>query len=127
MQRGHSGPFAQARLGTDPEFRYEVEAARDWGVPHSVLMGRVPKEGEPLFTAQDHALAVALRRLEAFTCECGQPREESMKPENQYAYTATAYRCHSCATRHRAAQDWDGDQAGLLFAIEKKEEGNGRT
>ena len=124
MQRGGRPPFAEARLTHDPQLRLEVEAARSWGVPHSILTGRTVREGQPLWTAQDTALAVALTAVEAATCSCGHDRRESMAPANEYAYTAEAVRCHACATRDRAADNYakaDGSMAGLAFRVVKKE------
>ncbi len=109
----------------DPGLRLEVEAARSWGVPHSILTGRTPREGQPLWTSQDTALAVALTALEAVTCSCGHDRRESMSVENEYAYVADAVRCHACAARDRAAEAFakqDGATAGLAFRVRRKDE-----
>ena len=100
-----------------------MEAARSWGVPHSVLTGRVVADGQPLWTAQDTALAVALTAVEAATCQCGHDRRESMDPKNEYQYTAEAVRCHACAARDRAAESYakqDGLMAGLAFDVKHK-------
>ena len=107
----------------DPALRLEVEAARSWGVPHSILTGRVPGAGQPLWTAQDTALAVGLTALEAVTCSCGHDRRESMAPENEYGYVAEAVRCHACAARDRTAEAYakqDGSTAGLMFTVRQK-------
>lgn len=105
-----------------------MEAARSWGVPHSILTGRAVREGQPLWTAQDTALAVALTAIEAATCACGHDRRESMSPDNEYGYVAEAVRCHACAARDRAAENYakaDGQMAGLAFRVNKKEAAGG--
>jgi hypothetical protein len=102
-----------------------VEAARAWGVSHSVLMGREVAPGGAAFLPQDTALAVALTQLEHDTCEgCGQPRSESMQSDNEFRYSAEPIRCHGCATKARAADAYDsagGDRDGIAFAVLKKE------
>lgn len=81
-----------------------MEAARAWGVPPSVLKGRVVAPGTSLWTPNDTALAVALQRLESLQCGgCGQDRRVSMDPASEFQYQAEAMRCHACAARERAA------------------------
>lgn len=73
----------------------------------------------------DTAYAVALQMIESRTCGCGQDRMESLDSANEFAYKAEAFRCHACATRARAAEkfaDNGGDQAGLLFAVTRKDD-----
>lgn len=94
-------------------------------MPHSILTGRTPQQGQPLWTANDTALAVALTALEAVTCSCGHDRRESMAQESEYAYVAEAVRCHACATRDRMAEAYakqDGSTHGLAFHVRKKNE-----
>lgn len=102
-----------------------MEAARAWGVSHSVLMGREVAPGGAAFLPQDTALAVALMQLEQDTCEgCGQPRSESMQAGNEFAYQAQPIRCHGCATKARSAEAYEaagGDRDGLAFVVLKKE------
>ena len=102
-----------------------MEAARSWGVPHSILTGRAPVPGQPLWTAQDTSLAVALTAIEAATCSCGHDRRESMAVENEYAYIAEAVRCHACAAKDRTAEAYakqDGTStAGLMFTVKRKD------
>ncbi len=88
-------------------------------------MGRAVRDGQPLWTGQDTALAVALTTIEAATCTCGHDRRESMDSANEYAYRAEAVRCHACAARDRAAEAYakqDGSMAGLAFAVKRKDE-----
>lgn len=93
-------------------------------MPHSILTGRTPRDGQPLWTANDTALAVALTALEAVTCACGHDRRESMDPANEYGYVADAVRCHACAARDRAAESYakqDGSTAGLMFTVRRRD------
>lgn len=102
----------------------EVEAARAWGVPHSILTGRVRRPGDSEWLALDTAYAVALTALESMQCSgCGTDRRESMDPANEGRYTATAVRCHACASRDRVAEDQaeHGDPHGLMFTVTRKE------
>ena len=90
------------------------------------MTGRVVRDGQSLWTANDTALAVALTAVEAVTCSCGHDRRESMSPEMEYQYVAEAVRCHACATRDRAAEAYakqDGSMAGLAFAVKRKAAG----
>lgn len=89
-----------------------------------MLRGRVVAAGQPLWTAQDAAYAVALTSIEAAACSCGHDRRESMAAGNEYAYQADAVRCHACAARERAAEAYakqGGSMAGLSFAVTRKE------
>ncbi len=93
-------------------------------MPHSILTGRSPVPGRPLWTANDTALAVALTALEAVTCDCGHDRRESMDAANEYRYVADAVRCHACAARDRAAEAYakqDGSTAGLMFTVKRRD------
>jgi len=108
--------------------RLEVEAARAWGVPHSVITGRVVSDGEPQWQPLDTAYAVALTALEQVTCNgCGQDRRESLDPGSEFAYRAEAVRCFACATRERAAEKFKDDEsaAGLLFTVTRKDDKKG--
>ena len=103
--------------------RREVEAARAWGVPRSIFLGRVPAPDEPLWSDEDREWALALLDVEADTCGgCGQPLSESYLPENEYAYTVTPSRCHACAAMSRTSRqflDGAGTNAadGLRFHV----------
>jgi len=118
--------LSEARLTANPVLRVEVETARAWGVPHSVLKGRVVAEGQPLFTADDSSLAIALQALEARTCACGHDRVDTTAADAEFAFAAEAIRCHACAARERAASafvDSGGSTAGLLWAVNRKSSG----
>lgn len=99
-----------------------MEAARSWGVSHSVLTGH-SKPGEA-WTRLDTAYAVSLTLLDKLTCSgCGHDRRESMNPDNEFRYEVDAVRCHSCATRdrHIAALPEEASRAGLTFPTHLKE------
>lgn len=102
-----------------------MEAARSWGVPHSVFTGRVVRAGESGWTAADTALAVALQTLESVTCSgCGVDRRESMEAESEFEWVAESVRCHSCATRDRAADSYaksGGSMSGLNWIVNRRE------
>lgn len=102
-----------------------MEAARAWGVPRSVFLGRPqPGPGEPLWLAEDRWWALALLEAEAGTCrDCGMPTAESTDPANEYGYTAEPFLCHGCvavALRVRALQDGDARTDGLQVHVHKK-------
>lgn len=109
-------------------YRREMEAARAWGVPRSILLGRsVPGPGEPLWLAEDRWWALALLEAEAGTCrDCGQPTAESMCVDNEFAYDATPTRCHGCAAaarRLRAVQDGSTQPIdGLQVSVFRRQE-----
>lgn len=83
--------------------RREQQAAREHGIPRSIFLGRpLPGPGEPLWLDEDRDWALALQELEADTCSgCGQSRSESTLGQNEYGYTVTPERCHSCAAIRR--------------------------
>jgi hypothetical protein len=104
--------------------RAEVEAARAWGVPRSVFLGRPwPAPGESLWLDEDREWALALLDLEADTCPgCGQPHHEASDPANEGRYTASPHRCHACATVTKAVRAWresGGSSDGLTFYVTK--------
>lgn len=79
-----------------------------------MFLGRVPVPGEALWTAEDRAWAIALLEHEADACSgCGQPRSESMDPENEFRYEPTVLRCHACKTVAREADSLSESKANL--------------
>lgn len=124
LHRCGAAPFAEARLIHEPEIRLQVEAAKAWGVPPSVLAGRVVRPGEPEWTGLDSAYAEALTLIESLTCDgCGQDRRDSMSQENEFAYVVEAVRCHACAARdrHIARMNKEASTAGLSFVSKLRE------
>ena len=101
-----------------------MEAARSWGVPHSVFTGRVVRSGDPQWTAADTALGVALQVLESVSCSgCGVDRRESMDAESEFEWRAESVRCHGCAARDRAAESYaksGGSPSGLNWVVKRK-------
>lgn len=93
-----------------------------------MLAGRIVHPGDPLWTQDDTDLAVALTDLESGRCSgCGHPRTETMSPESEFGWRAEALRCHSCATRERAARaaaandTWD--ESGVSWITTRKDDG----
>jgi hypothetical protein len=73
-------------------------------------------------------LAIALTELDSERCSgCGQSRLESMDKDSEFLWRAEPIRCHSCATRERAAranngsEGWDG--AGVTWLTRRKSDG----
>ena len=81
-------------------------------------MGRAVAPGEPLWTEEDRAYALALAVYEADQCSgCGRPRSETTDPEMDGMYRATAMRCHGCAAVAKASKNNDYEPEGLYFAV----------
>jgi hypothetical protein len=104
--------------------RAEVEAARAWGVPRSIFLGRPwPVPGEPLWLDEDREWALALQADEALTCHgCGQPRDEASDPVNEFHYTAEPHRCHACSAISKSTRAWSSDGGsmdGVTFYVMK--------
>lgn len=106
-------------------FRREMEAARAWGVPRSVFLGRVVGSGEPLWLPEDRWWALALLEVECGQCrDCGQPLDESTHADSEFAYDASVSRCHGCSAASRrvhALQDGGTAQEGLQVRVFRKE------
>lgn len=87
-------------------------------------MGRIVREGEPLWLPEDRAWAFALLHVEADACpECHQPWGEATDRENEFGYTAELIRCHACAASARAVkayQDKGGTPEGLHVHLERR-------
>jgi len=64
-----------------------------------VFLGRVVAEGEPVWTDEDRAYAIALHRVEADVHhDCGRPWSEAMDPANAENYTVDVLgQCPACA------------------------------
>ncbi|MEV8046379.1 hypothetical protein AB0P02_21400 [Streptomyces griseoluteus] len=86
-------------------------------------MGRVVREGEPLWLDEDRAWALALLDIEADCCpECKQPWGEVTDPKSEEAYRAELIRCHACTTSARtvrAYQDKGGQTEGLHVHLDR--------
>lgn len=79
-----------------------------------MFLGRVVADGEPLWTDEDRAWALALLAEEAGNCGgCGQPVSESMDPVNEFAYRVERLRCHACTAVGRVRELDRDEPAGL--------------
>jgi hypothetical protein len=78
-------------------------------VPRSVLLGRVPADGEPHWLPADVEGLLALQSDEDSRCHgCGQILAQSMDDDLSELWDTTAPTCHACAAmdrRKRALQD----------------------
>jgi hypothetical protein len=90
----------------------------------------MPGPGEPLWTDQDRAWALALAQVEAEVCpDCRRPWAEASDPDNEYAYVGEIARCHACAAGHRAISQHEkdgGDTKALHVTVRKQGELSGR-
>lgn len=82
----------------------------------------MPRRGEPVWTDEDRAWAIALLEYEADLCSgCGQPRSESMAAENEFHYRPTALRCHGCAAVARESERYaaapNSNVNGLMIGV----------
>lgn len=81
----------------------------------------MPAAGEPLWTDEDRAWAIALLDVEADTCpDCGQPRTEATAATAEFQYDAELLRCHGCvgaAIHVKQHQDGGGDMRGLQVHV----------
>lgn len=86
-------------------------------MPRSVLMGRVVEPGEPLWLAEDVDAVLEWQRWCDLQCSgCGQPMTETLDPELEGAYEATAVVCHGCAAREGEQKRQDG--VGVRVAVD---------
>ena len=93
-------------------------------MPRSVFLGRVVAPGEPLWSEEDRAWALALSHVEGDQCpECGEAWGEATDVKSEFAYKAELIKCHACATSARAVrihQDGHGTADGLHVQIHKR-------
>lgn len=71
----------------------------------------LPAPGEPLFTPQDTAAAVALAREEADVCpSCGHLKSFCRDPQNQFAFEGNEEMCFASwrLSLHRKGEGWTG-------------------
>lgn len=110
---------------TDPGHRAVIVAARTWGVPPSIFLGRVRVDGVPEWLDEDRQAAFDLAAYEAELCPgCREPLAETTKPANEFLYRAElAGRCHRCTAADQlstALQDRPSPSA-LLVSVTLKE------
>lgn len=79
-----------------------------------MLLGRPwPQPGEPLFTAEDTAWALALAEEEADTCPvCGYPKAWCRDPANQFAFEPHEEECFVSKrlAQHQSSEAWKSKQ-----------------
>ncbi|MGE7432756.1 hypothetical protein [Kitasatospora sp. NPDC001175] len=94
-------------------------------MPRSILLGRAPGPGEPLWLPEDRWWALALLELEAGNCrDCGHPLAETTAAEHEFGWDASVVRCHACAAgaRRVGAMQEDGTRPeGLQVSIYRRE------
>lgn len=88
-------------------------------------MGRpMPRPGEPLWTPEDRAWALALAVVEAESCSgCGQPLAQTLDPELEEAWRAEVVRCHACAAAATHVEGWQssgGDTRGAQVRVTRR-------
>jgi hypothetical protein len=85
-----------------------------------VFLGRVVKRGEPLWTDEDRAWALALVMEEAEVCPgCGQPIAECTDPQNEFVYQATSWRCHACTAKDAEAGKYRDAKPGIYLSVRR--------
>ena len=93
------------------------------GVPRSVLLGRVVRDGESSWLREDTEAVLEYLREKALICSgCGLPRDETMRPDAEDHFSSRALRCHACAARDREAKRFTSqkhDAGGLYFTVER--------
>lgn len=93
-------------------------------MPRSVLLGRVVEPGEPLFTDEDTAYAMALAEEEAATCpSCGLLKVICRDPANQFAFEAAEEQCHATyaiASHRKKVEGQRSDEAAAATMTHPK-------
>ena len=89
-------------------------------MPPSIFRGRPwPGPGEPLWSDQDQAEAVALVLEEWDTCRgCGQRLSESIDPEAEGHYTVDEVMCAGCQVKE-AVSERESFRGRLLRVVRK--------
>ncbi|HET7407966.1 MAG TPA: hypothetical protein VFJ21_12640 [Mycobacteriales bacterium] len=83
-------------------------------------------DSDPQWTELDRGYALAWQLEVDLTHSCGQPLAETTKRGHQFAYRAEVVRCHACATRDRAVEEFTnagGDPAGLFVRLTRGPQG----
>jgi len=79
------------------------------------------KRGEPLWTDEDRAWAIALTLEETEVCGgCGQPVAECVDPRNEDAYQATSWRCHACTAKDKEGEKYREAPPGIYLSVKKR-------
>lgn len=87
-------------------------------MPRTILLGRIPKPGEPWFLPDDTAGALELQLDEDMACPRGHHLDETVGDEGP-AITARNFVCEACAAEDEAKRaferDATEDSADLLY------------
>lgn len=82
-----------------------------------------------MWTEDDVEYALEWQAVTRDECPgCGQPRSQTYDAANAQAYHVAKRRCHACAEREAAEQEFNeagGDTAGLHFMVRKVGGGHG--
>lgn len=81
-----------------------------------------------MWTVADRLMALVWQAERDATCGgCGQPRSESMAPENRNAYEVEAYTCHACVARelHLKEATSSGFESHGVYYVAVRSEVNG--
>ena len=79
----------------------------------------MPKDGEPLWTAEDRMFALADDHIRQDRCSgCGHPKSETTDKAADDRYRGHTVRCHACKAMSWAGEAVD-DKAGLLAWAER--------
>lgn len=86
-----------------------------------MFLGRVVKRGEPLWTDEDRAWALALTLEESDVCPgCGQPLAECTDPRNEDKYRAKVWRCHACTAKDAEAEKYREAKPGIYLSVQPR-------
>lgn len=73
---------------------------------------------EPEWTEQDLGEAIALLKVEADTCRCGEPLSESTDPKADGGYDVDdPIRCHACTALNAKRKQYD--DTALFFEVKR--------
>lgn len=82
----------------------------------------MPGPGEPLWSDEDRAWALAYLAEDAAICTCGQPVSESMDAQMEFGYQSDPVTCHACKARDKASEAWSrdgGSPHGVRFVVRR--------
>lgn len=82
----------------------------------------MPESGEPLWTEEDRAWAIALTLEENEVCPgCNQPIAECTDPRNEFGYyQAAVWRCHACTTKDAEAEKFGDAKPGIYLSVRRR-------
>src|SRR4030095_13235889 len=121
----------------DPTWRALAEAARAWGVPLSIFLGRkqateyeyfagklVRSVTEPLWLEEDRQAAIDLLAYEQSLCPgCGGDIAETTAADAEDGYEAVdPLLCHRCVAKEQYAKKWQDHPHpdALLISVQRK-------